>query len=177
VKSLREIFGFQPKCSSKDPVDSKGWFDKGYALMCKGGFEEASTCFERVLQVEPDNLEALNNRGVCLLASGKPAKALEDIDRALKECPDNARYWYNKGVCHLRKSENSAAIESFSKATSLFPEYSEAWFNLAAAMENAGLRDAAASTLHRYLSAASKDREQRQWIKKAKEKLLELERE
>jgi spore maturation protein CgeB len=50
----------------------------------QGEFNEALECLEKIIQVEPDNYEALNDKGVLLYNLGRKTEAIEYINRALK---------------------------------------------------------------------------------------------
>ena len=43
------------------------WFDEGVALGKNGKHEDAIKCFDKVLELEPNNVDALNGKCVSLL--------------------------------------------------------------------------------------------------------------
>ncbi len=62
-----------------------GWINYGFALECVGEFERAMVCYNRALELDPNDVRALHNKGICLerefgrLGEGTPyfEKALE----------------------------------------------------------------------------------------------------
>ena len=59
----------------------------GIEVARKGLWNEARFRFERAVQLEPDNAEALNDLGVALEQQGEFARAREAFEKALKIAP------------------------------------------------------------------------------------------
>ncbi len=101
--------------------DSDYWSDQGFALALRGRNDEAVECFERALEVEPDNLIALNARARLLIEEGRPSEALSFLERACEIEPDVAEVWNNRGIAFSRMGRTRDALESFDEALERAP--------------------------------------------------------
>ena len=52
-------------------------------------YEEAISYFDQILHINPENIDALNNKGGALYKQGKYIESLSYFDRVLKIVPDN----------------------------------------------------------------------------------------
>ena len=82
----------------------------------------AARAFRRVLELSPDQPDALHELGVALLASGAEAEALRVLDQAATLRPKDAGYLADAGFAHLRAGELAAARERLRLATSIDAE-------------------------------------------------------
>ena len=58
------------------------WFDKGYILYSQRDYSQASECFSKAIELDPDFGAAYYNRGLCSLSTGKRNEAFADLSRA-----------------------------------------------------------------------------------------------
>lgn len=58
------------------------------ALSELGCFDEALECYNKALELDPDNAKVLNNKGVLLRKMGETQEALKDIEKDLELNPD-----------------------------------------------------------------------------------------
>lgn len=102
VKKLRNILG--PNGVPVKAVDleivwlAQAWSNKGNALASLDRYEEALSCYDRALEMDPRLVEAWHGKGNSLANLGRYEEALSCFDRALEIFPTDARAWYNKGV-------------------------------------------------------------------------------
>ena len=84
----------------------------------------------KVLDVEPDNAQALHLVAVLAHLAGKQGIALALIEKALRIAPGDAQFHYNHGVVlgSLRRPE--AALAAYRQAVALDPRHPNAWANL-----------------------------------------------
>jgi tetratricopeptide (TPR) repeat protein len=75
-------------------------------------FEEALKLFDRVLQQNPEIVEAWNNRGVALYGLGRLEEALQSYNRSLEKDPYNLDALRNKGFLlrGLRRLEDALEV-------------------------------------------------------------------
>lgn len=99
------------------------WFERAYCLQKSGDFRQAVSNYDKVLQIDPDNVSAWNNRGYALLKLGRHADALDSLDKALQIDPDATYAWFNRGNIFLlgdqwdefiQTLERGFAVKSFS---------------------------------------------------------------
>jgi len=86
----------------------------------KGSRKEAPllNVISRILNVDPDNVQALNTLGVFYLQSGKEQLAKIIFTRALKKHPKNSSLHGNMAVIALKEGKKEEAIEAFQKSLS-----------------------------------------------------------
>ena len=93
------------------------------ALARDGEFVEALETYDRVLEANPDEVEALSEKGLLLLslanAADRPVlrtQARASLDRALSLDPDNPRVHFYLGLWHDLEGNDEAAEASFQQA-------------------------------------------------------------
>ena len=73
-----------------------GKIDDANELFLKKRFADAIKKYENVLQIEPDNLIALNNKGYTLSKLKKHSQALSCYDESLRKNPNDKTVLINK---------------------------------------------------------------------------------
>jgi predicted O-linked N-acetylglucosamine transferase (SPINDLY family) len=109
-------------------------FNRGKALQELKRFEAAVESYEKGLQVEPHNAEALSNCASALLVLHKPEEALRYCERAIALKPDFPEAYNNLGGALRRLGKHEEAVAACEMALQLKPEYSTALSNLASIM-------------------------------------------
>ena len=71
---------------------------QAYELCQEGLFDDAISCYDKILSMEPDNIPALVDKAATLQNMGKPKKAILMFDMALKLDPNNVDALLNKGA-------------------------------------------------------------------------------
>lgn len=92
---------------------------------------------ERVVQLRPENPEALNNLGDCLTRVGRAAEALAPLKRAVERQPKYAVAHNSLGVTLMALSRADEGLASFETAVRLQPDYAAARLNLGQALATA----------------------------------------
>jgi arylsulfatase A-like enzyme/Tfp pilus assembly protein PilF len=145
----------QPLSESQDPDTLNAL---GIALADSGRGAEALPTFRRVLEVDPENVEAYENMGIVRLRADDPAGAADLFRRALAIEPRLPRAWNGLGVAQARVGQEREAIESWEKAVSLDPSLYDALFNLGLTAGKNGLRREARQALERFVATAPRAR-------------------
>jgi tetratricopeptide (TPR) repeat protein len=91
---------------------------------------EAVAAYDRALALQPNRVDALNNRGVALMAQAKAEEALISFNKALAVKPDFADALSNRGVALKELGRKEEALSSFEQALRVNPEYVDALNNL-----------------------------------------------
>ncbi|MBD2483077.1 tetratricopeptide repeat protein [Planktothrix sp. FACHB-1365] len=142
----REILeGISPKS------DDNSWLDQGYQQLERENFEDALLCFEKVIELEPDNHKAWCNRGIALADLGRLEKAINSYDKALEIEPDCHAAWYNRGITLYDLGKYEEAINSFDKALEFKPDYHEALCYRGIALGNLGRLEEAINSFDKAL--------------------------
>lgn len=117
----------------------------GFARYSAGQFDEAAAVFERVLELNPDDLQALTWLGRIALEMGASQAAQRYWERVLELDPQDeaARYYaqqseqqlrygavatdaFNEGLIAYNAGRTAAALDAFIRAADANPEFDEA---------------------------------------------------
>jgi tetratricopeptide (TPR) repeat protein len=116
-----------------------------------GRLPEAEAFCRRILQVAPDNADALHLSGLIAYQTGKIGVAIELVGKALCIAPSSQMY-LNLGSMLRAGGKLEAAIESYHKALLLKPDYAEVHNNLGNVYKLQGKLDEAAASLRKACS-------------------------
>jgi tetratricopeptide (TPR) repeat protein len=133
---------------------SRQWFDAALAAQRRRDYGAAIQLYERTLQEDPENAEALNNLGTVYQASGDPGRAREAFRRAISVQPAYAAAWSNLGVALGGMNEISQAQAALAEAIRLDPGNHGAKVNLALQYQKQGLVGEARRLLEEVVQAA-----------------------
>lgn len=99
--------------------DAATLFVQAGTLGEQGDYEQALTAYEQGLQIDPENVEALNGKGATLRALGRNEEALRAFTRATEIDPTSAPSWMNRGDALERLGRTSEADAAYRKAGDL----------------------------------------------------------
>ncbi|MSO93925.1 MAG: tetratricopeptide repeat protein [Rhodospirillales bacterium] len=86
-----------------------------------GRLQEAEAVYRKVLEVDPNQPDALNLLGVIALQVGNPAMAVELIGKAVTARPNIADMYNNLGAAHQALGQMEKSIACFTKALDIAP--------------------------------------------------------
>ena len=89
---------------------------KGTSLLGVGKSEEAITCFDKALKLNPNETNALYNKGNVLVKLG-------NIDSR------SVNVWVRKGNLHCYQDEYSEAVDCYDHALNIDSNLGYAWYN------------------------------------------------
>jgi tetratricopeptide (TPR) repeat protein len=92
--------------------------------------EEAIACFDRALEVAPDNAGAHANLGKALIAARSFEAAIEHLERARELDPGSGFVHNNLGLARRSLGEPDRAVQAFTAAIEIDPSYGPAYINL-----------------------------------------------
>ncbi len=95
------------------------WFELGMAAGRAEEWHTALSCFEKALELDPDNAEAWYSKAVTLAGLGREDEGVACYDRALQLNAENAEAWYNKGAISGNSGQFHEALIYFEKALDL----------------------------------------------------------
>jgi tetratricopeptide (TPR) repeat protein len=95
----------------------------------------AAETYERVIALEPDNVDALLNRGTIAYEQGDLETAAEYFQRAVEVEPGNAVGLFNWGSTLDDLGQLNEARQQLRLATRIDPDYADAHYNLAIVCE------------------------------------------
>lgn len=95
-----------------------------------GNRAEVEALCLKIMEVEPENPDALHLTGVLGHLAGKQGIALALIEKAVRLNPVNAQFQYNLGVVLDALRRTDGALAAYREAARLEPAHTSAWLNL-----------------------------------------------
>ncbi len=114
------------------------FYNAAVALHQEGRRDEAAEAYRRLLLLEPEHPESLNNLSRILLEQGEYSTARRYLERAIGAKPDFAEPHFNLGELSRISGDLAAAAIHYRHATSLKPSMAEAWNNLGNILKQRG---------------------------------------
>ena len=124
-------------------VDVEDLFLEGAQILTLRQFDKALEIFNKVLEIEPGFVKALEARAVIYMQKGELELAEKDITKALEFEPENARLYYRLGQIYYRKKDLDKALELFTKAIDLEPTYPAPYMARSQILREKGMEEAA----------------------------------
>ncbi|WP_422001623.1 tetratricopeptide repeat protein [Reyranella sp.] len=141
-----------------DPKASLAFLGRGVLLAVrKRAYNRAVEDFDKVLVIDPDNVEALIARGEAFSNLGDIARAMNDLNRAVTLAPGRADARLARGLLESRRGDRVAARKDYEAVLSADPRNVDALVNLAALDLAVGKADAAIKLLDRALAIDDKN--------------------
>ncbi len=137
-----------------DPNNSLAYLGRGVLLATrKRAYDRAIEDFDKVLVLQPDNVDALIARGNAYSQLGDNGRALADLDRAIALAPDNAQAYVVRGLANNRRGQKQLAMQDYDAALQRAPRYPQALANRAALLSEEGKYDQAIGDLDESIKA------------------------
>lgn len=120
-----------------NPSAWPAWYNLAQEDARAGEPAQAMLCYQRALELAPENADVLTDMGSFLRTQGEERKGRELLEKAVAVRPGYAIARNNLGVALMDSLEFTAAIEQLQRASELDPSDFQVWSNLG----NAYLRD------------------------------------
>lgn len=101
--------------------------EQGHAALAQGDRQLALECFTRIVERDPRNIAALNNRGLLLGHLGHIEPALACFRQSLQIDPDNVIALVNGGIALAHLGQSAIALDWYARAIALDARHVEAW--------------------------------------------------
>ncbi len=95
-----------------------------------GNLDAAAMLYNKVLEIEPNNINAISLLGTLNLQRGNHNIACMLLKKSLVLKPDNAMAYNNLGSALQTSGRFEEAINNYKRAIELKPDYDEAYYNL-----------------------------------------------
>jgi len=107
-----------------DPKNAELLMQIAYVYKAAHQFKEATSYFDRSLQIDPENVVARTEMASCLYYTGDVDKAIAQLQQSLKYDPKHAGTLFNLGMIRWKgKSDAPGAIAAWEKLLNLYPNY------------------------------------------------------
>ena len=126
------------KQAAKQPDDIAAWNRYGdlamrFAMFNPANYQKAHNAFDHVLQLDPDNSDALRGIGDVYYDTRQYAKAIDAYNRYLRGNPDDSRVLTDLGTMYLSQHNGVEAIKEYRMALARKSDFFPAQFNLVVA--------------------------------------------
>ena len=108
-----------------------------------GRLELAAEIYQKVLQIDPANADALHLLGLIAHQSGQREQAIDLISRAIRAAPATPLYYCNAGLVLTDLGLLDEALACYQKASELQPDFSDAFNHMGTLLEQRGQIDGA----------------------------------
>ena len=105
------------------PENSEAIYSLAVLFGMTGRAHEAADMYRKLLDLEPDNIIAINNLSWIMCENmGQPREALELAQKGLKQAPDYIDLIDTRGMAYFRLGLFQKAADDFSKCVEMYPE-------------------------------------------------------
>jgi len=153
VGDIETALYFYAAAIAREPENARGMFGYAAALQANGDTAAARSAYGRLLAVDPDHAEALNNL-IALGAESDPEAALATLEAVRRRNPDSAPLLAQMARIEARLGRAGAAIRRLHRAVDLAPDEPVYALNLAVLLDGAGRSGEALGHYERVLRAA-----------------------
>lgn len=108
------------------PYRAESYSRRGSAYFFMKDYGNALSDFNAALEINPDNVVALDNRAIIFSIRGQKDKALADFERSLRLVPGNAVNYVNRAQLFYESGDKKSALSDINFALILKPEYQRA---------------------------------------------------
>jgi tetratricopeptide (TPR) repeat protein len=112
-----------------DRILANTFVKKGISLGILKQCEEAIRCFDKAIELDPDNGPAWTNKSWALNLLSRYDEAIECCNKAIEINNNQKMAWFNKGVSLDKLERFYEAIECYDKTIELDPNDANAWMN------------------------------------------------
>ncbi|GFE68601.1 tetratricopeptide repeat protein [Chroococcus sp. FPU101] len=114
------------------------WFEVGRIYAAEQNWEEAIQSYDKAIELQPDNYNALNLRGIALRELGRLEEAIVSFDQAIEIQSNDSVAWNNKGIVLHKLGRFDESIQSYKHALALKADDHNSWFFLGYALLDLG---------------------------------------
>lgn len=114
------------------------FFERGVKKGEEEDWQGAIADFTEALRLNPNLIEAYNNRGTAYSILGENPKAIADYNEAIRLMPNEPEAYYNRGVTYREMKDYPGAIADFSQSIRLSSKDAVSYFNRGVVYQKVG---------------------------------------
>jgi tetratricopeptide (TPR) repeat protein len=137
------------------------WHEKGIEAKEIGYYSVAIRCFEKAVELNPNDAKSHYNIGLLYSKKGKTKEAISHYKQAIAINPSDADFHYNLGHTYFGKKMFKESISEYKEVITIAPDHADAHRNLGYSYLKKGMDPAAADHFYKagVLSSRQNDRE------------------
>jgi tetratricopeptide (TPR) repeat protein len=108
-------------------LNSKGWTNKGWTLGTLGKYQQAIDCFDKAIEITPNEVKALRGKASVLGRLEKYQQAIDCFDKAIKITPNDYGLHKSKGTAYYYLEKYEQAIDCYDRAIEIDSTDEGAW--------------------------------------------------
>ena len=105
------------------------YFYSAFAKDDLGDYTGAIQDYNKAIELDPDFVDAYNNRGIDKHSLGDKIGAIQDYNKAIELDPYKADVYYNRAIAKSRLGDGRGAIQDYNKAIEFDPSHGSAYHN------------------------------------------------
>ena len=117
-------------------VISSNNISEGLALYELGKYKEAIQCYDKAIDIDPDDADAYYNKGCALDSLEQYKEVIKYYDKAIEIDPDDADAYNNKGYALYCLKQYKEAIKCYDKVIEIDPDFALAYNNKGCALDS-----------------------------------------
>ncbi len=99
------------------------WLAQARRLRLQGQNKKAIQAFKKALELDPNNVDALNEMGLTHVMIGEQSEAIAVYDMAIALRPDDPRAYINKAEAYLSTGSFPEAFSAAEEGLARHPQY------------------------------------------------------
>ncbi|KAM3130098.1 hypothetical protein pb186bvf_017804 [Paramecium bursaria] len=111
-------------------------FRQGVAHEKLNQYQEAIGMYDKVLNIDPKNVDSYFNKGVALGGLNKFQEEIEMYDKAISIDPKHIQSYFNKGYALGKQKQFNEEINMYNKTLEMDPRHVDSYFNKGIAFES-----------------------------------------
>lgn len=129
----------------------------GVALSATGQYGKAEASFQRVVDAQPDNFQALYDLGLAASHAGHKERARDVLQKALERQPGNVDVQYDLAAVNAELNQKEIALQMLARAAQQAPERADIQALIAHISADLGYFGDAVEAWERYIKLAPND--------------------
>ncbi len=128
---------------TKAQLKAEDYFDSGLQKHNEENYSQSIEDYDKAIELNPEYVDAYNNRGNAYDDLGEYQQAIEDYDKAIELNPEDPDAYINRGLSYNSLGKYQQATEDYDKAIELNPEDPDAYYSRGLAYNSLGVYHAA----------------------------------
>ena len=149
----KQIEDMSPEVTNTSSQSVQRLLASAIAHQQRAEYGDAARLYRQVLDLQPNQPEALHLLGLVMHQTGRTTEADELLQQSLARTPGNAGFHYNYARVLAEDGRPQEAVSHYQRALELNPTYGDAWHGLALALRVQGHPEDAVACWERGLSA------------------------